>query len=245
MSEKQRLLIIKTGSAPAEIGRKFGDFDHWFVRALPADRFDFDIIRVDEGQALPDCPNQTLPAGVLVTGSPAMVSHRLDWSERTAQWLAQAHAAQLPMLGVCYGHQLIAHALGGRVGPNPHGRRIGTFEIRIHHDGNPLLQAADDRLPVHATHVEAVLDPPAGSRVIASSEGDDHHALHFGANTWGVQFHPEFDADIMRAYIRARAGLIDAEGRDSQQLHDQVIPAPLGPRLLTRFVDLCCQQRIS
>ena len=240
-----KILVLKTGSAPEAICREFDDFDAWFVRELQPDRFDFDIIRVDEGQPLPDHRDAPGPAGVLVTGSPAMVSHRHDWSERTAEWLARAHGRRVPILGVCYGHQLLAHALGGRVGPNPHGRRIGTFKLRITEGDDLLLHRTDDRLPVHSTHVEAVLDPPPGARVIATAQGDPHHALHFGALSWGVQFHPEFDADIMRAYIRERGELIDAEGQDSNGLFEQVVPAPLGNRLLKRFADLCIQYRTT
>ncbi len=242
---EDKMLVIKTGSAPEAICRQFDDFDAWFVRLLQPERFDFNIIRVDEGQALPDHRNEIDLAGVLVTGSPAMVSHGHEWSERTAGWLRQMHARAVPILGVCYGHQLLAHALGGQVGPNPHGRRIGTFDIRVTEHDDPLLHIADDGLPAHSTHVESVLEPPAGARVIATAKGDPHHALYFGEQTWGVQFHPEFDAEIMRAYIRERRELIDAEGLDSGQLFEQVVPAPLGNRLLKRFADLCIQYRTT
>lgn len=240
-----RILIVKTGSAPDAICRKFEDFDAWFVRALPSRHFSPEIISVDKGQALPNHLSDPAPDGVLVTGSPAMVSHRQAWSERTADWLRQMHAREAPILGVCYGHQLLAHALGGRVGPNPHGRRIGTFAIKVTALEDPLLRVADDHMPVHSTHVEAVLDPPDGARVIATAQGDAHHALYFGAQTWGVQFHPEFNADIMRAYIRERCALIDAEGLDSNELFDQVVDAPLGDRLLARFANLCYQHRTT
>ena len=240
-----RMLIVKTGSAPDAICREFEDFDAWFARALPSRPFQLEIIRVDEGQTLPDHSGESAPVGVLVTGSPAMVSHRHAWSEQAACWLREMHARRVPMLGVCYGHQLLAHALGGPVGPNPHGRRIGTFKIRVTVTDDLLLHADDDYAPVHSTHVETVLDPPAGARVIATAQGDPHHALYFGARTWGVQFHPEFNADIMRAYLRERRELIDAEGLDSTRLIEQVAAAPLGNRLLARFADLCIQHRAT
>jgi len=239
MPETPSLLIIKTGSAPERIRTRHGDFDDWFRRGLGEYRFRYDIIAVDQGHGLPDPLSVEHYAGIVVTGSPAMVSSRQDWSERTAAWLAAVHDHARPLLGVCYGHQLIAHALGGRVGPNPHGRRMGTHALRISTDDDALLTAAVDGMVVHSTHVEAVLEPPPGTQVLASADGDPHHALHFGNRSWGVQFHPEFDADIMRAYVRERRNELRAEGFDDDALARAVVDAPLGDELLTRFAGLC------
>src|SRR5262245_61079370 len=88
---------------------------------------DVEVAAVAQGDPLP-APES--PAGVVVTGSSAMVSHREPWSELTAEWLARAVELGTPVLGICYGHQLLAHALGGAVGRNPRGREIGTVEVR-------------------------------------------------------------------------------------------------------------------
>jgi len=239
MSFTSPFLIIKTGSAPTAIRDRFGDFDDWFRRTLGTQRFAYDVIAVDQGHALPDPVRTDDYAGVLITGSPAMVSSRLDWSERTAAWLAAVHERRRPLLGVCYGHQLLAHALGGRVGPNPHGRRMGTHRLSLLVADDALLPSGIDGLPVHSTHAEAVLETPPGARALASAERDPHHVLHFGNLSWGVQFHPEFDADIMRAYVQERRGILQAEGFDSDQLYQQVTEAKLGPELLDRFANLC------
>ena len=177
---------------------------------------------------------------VLVTGSPAMVSHRLDWSERTAAWLAEAHQAGKPLLGVCYGHQLIAHALGAKVGPNPNGRRIGTRELEFCAPDDPLMGPLQPAFPhrVHVTHSEAVLEPPAGARVIARAPGDAHHALHFGGRSWGLQFHPEFDRTIMAAYLNARREELLAERFDLAALDAALDDAPIGSAVLGRFLTL-------
>lgn len=239
MPEKSPLLIIKTGSAPARLRERFGDFDDWFRRGFGTENFRSEVISVDQGHGLPDPAETRRFSGIVVTGSPAMVSERLDWSERCAAWLAAVHHARRPILGVCYGHQLLAHALGGRVGPNPHGRRIGTFPLHSAVDDDAILGPADSGLPVHSTHVEAVLEPPPGARVIATAPGDPCHALHFGHRSWGVQFHPEFDADIMRGYIVERGAELQAEGQDSAALHAGVVPAELGQTVLTRFAQHC------
>ncbi|MGY6586710.1 MAG: glutamine amidotransferase [Wenzhouxiangella sp.] len=231
-----KLLLIKTGDTLPAIKQRFGDFEDWFLAAFGAARPAHQLVQVHRDEPLPE-PGGDI-AGVLVTGSPAMVSHRLPWSERTATWLAEAHRAGLPMLGVCYGHQLIAHALGGEVGPNPAGRRIGTRELEVCDPGDPLLGSLADQHPlrVQVTHSEAVLTPPPGARVIARAQGDPHHALHFGGDSWGLQFHPEFDRAIMQAYLVERRQEIVDEGLDYSALENTLMDAPLGPAVLARFL---------
>lgn len=225
-------LIIKTGRAVPEARALGGDFEDWFMAGLGRARFDYHVVQVDDGAPLPDADGY---AGALVTGSPAMVSDRADWSERTAEWLAAAHADGLPLLGVCYGHQLLAHALGGTVGPNPNGRRKGRVAVTAIEADDPLLGPYAPSGHFHVSHYEAVLEPPPGARVVARAAHDPHHALHFGGRSWGLQFHPEFGRAVMRAYIQARADVLDAEGQCPHTLVREVVDDTVGPSLLARF----------
>ncbi|WP_376697458.1 glutamine amidotransferase [Wenzhouxiangella sp. EGI_FJ10305] len=237
---RDRLLIVKTGSAVAEARGRFGDFERWFGDVIGQDGFDYQTVNVSNGETLP--PLEAIPAyaGVIVTGSPAMVSHGLDWSEAAARWLAEVIGDDhLPVLGVCYGHQLMAHALGGRVGPNPRGRRMGTHRFQVEGAEDRLVGSLAPEAPVHVTHLEVVLDPPPCARVLGRTEADPNHALHFGGRSWGVQFHPEFDAAIMRCYVEARTELLDGEGFDSQAILDQVRETPSGTILLRQFAAIC------
>ncbi|NDY95155.1 glutamine amidotransferase [Wenzhouxiangella limi] len=232
----KRVMIIKTGSSVPAAGERFGDFDDWFIDSIGRDRFEFTTVNVYEGQPLPD--ECALLDGVIVTGSPAMVSHRHEWSERAAAWLAEAQPTGIPMLGVCYGHQLLAHALGGRVGPNPHGRRMGSLKVDIVEPADPLLGGFAPSRHFQATHVEAVLEPPPGAKIIARSEGDDHHGLYFGQASWGLQFHPEFNVEIMDCYIRSRAAVLSGEGIYTDRLLASLRPTPSGQEVLGRFAEL-------
>ena len=234
-------LILETGEPVAPLLRH-GGFAHWVRSAagLPAEAVV--VCRVGFGAPLPERAGF---AGVFVTGSAAMVTDRAGWSEAAAAWLAEAHGAGLPLFGICYGHQLLAHALGGVVGDNPRGREMGTVAIER------LPAGADDALfaglppvfPAHATHEQSVLTPPPGALRLARSDGDDWQALRVGATSWGVQFHPEFGTRAMAGYIAARAARLRAEGRDPAAMAGAVRPTPAARSLLRRFVRLARQDR--
>lgn len=226
--------ILLTGHAPDVIRARLGDFDHWFRLGLNLPVTRVRVLDVTAGAALPE--PDTL-AGAVISGSAAMVTERLDWSERLAGWVRDAVTAQLPLFGVCYGHQLMAHALGGRVGALPGGREIGTRTIEILDAGrdDPLLTGLPARFAAHTTHEQSVLEAPAGARVLARSQRDPHQILRYGPQAVSTQLHPEFSAAAMRAYLRLRASNLRAESLDVPALLDAVSAAPHARRLLRRF----------
>lgn len=227
-------LILQTG-VPAASMRRHGSFAHWIRVAAGLDRDDAVVVDVANGEPL---PARDGVAGVIVTGSAAMVTERRDWSERSAAWLAEAAQAGLPLLGICYGHQLIAHALGGTVGDNPRGREMGTVGIDLHPQAgrDPLFAGLPTRFAAQATHLQSVLQPPPGATVLAHNDHDACHAFRWGERAWGVQFHPEFSAGHMRGYIHARADALAGEGRDSRQMAAAVRATPHARAVLRRFV---------
>ncbi len=230
----QPFLILETGH-PAQPLRRYGSFAHWIRVAAGLERDAAIAIDVERGQAL---PTREGFAGVFVTGSAAMVTEHLDWSERCADWLRAAAAAGLPILGICYGHQLLAYALGGEVDYNPNGREMGTVALDLSPAAadDPLFSGISGPLLVQSTHRQSVLRPPPGAVVLASNAHDGCHAMRCGKAAWGVQFHPEFSAEHMRGYIRARAEALADEGVGAQTLLDGVDAAPDARRVLRRFV---------
>ena len=227
-------LIIETGQPVAPM-RRHGSFAHWIRVAAGLERDEAVVIDVERGDGLPERAGF---AGAIVTGSAAMVTERLDWSERSAGWLRDAAHAGLPLLGICYGHQLIAHALGGEVGDNPRGREMGTVCIELADAAreDALFAGLPARFPVQATHLQSVLRPPPGATVLARNPHDACHAYRWGTHAWGVQFHPEFATGHMRGYIRARADALAREGRSSARMVREVAAAPHARRVLRRFV---------
>lgn len=232
-----KLLIVQTGTAVPAVRRRHGDFAAWFRRGLGLAPRQVQVLRVDRGAQLP-APRHV--AGAIITGSGAMVTDRLDWSEATAGWLRRAVDADLPLLGVCYGHQLLAHALGGRVGYNPHGREIGTVQIdRMSMTANDaLLGTLPHSFAAHATHLQSVLRPPRDAVVLARSAQDGCQALRFAPRAWGLQFHPEFGVAQMRAYIRARSAVLTEEEFDVAAMLREVRATAHARALLRRFARL-------
>jgi len=228
------VLIIRTGRAPDAIRARHGDFPHWFRLGaqLPSQRLQ--VVDVAAGDAL---PSPTVIAGAIITGSAAMVTERAAWSERTADWIRAAMDAELPLFGVCFGHQLMAHALGGRVDYLPGGREIGTQSIEKLQEAthDPLVANLPASFRAHTTHEQSVLEAPPGTVVLARSARDPHHLLRYGPQALSTQFHPEFSADVMRAYIRRKRADMRREGFDPQSSFREVAPTPVARGLLQRF----------
>lgn len=239
------LLIVKTGRTFPELAARRGDYEDWIVAGLGLFASNVVVVDVAAGAPLPD---RASLSGVVVTGSSSMVSDREPWSEATAGWLAAAAQEGLPLLGICYGHQLLAHGLGGRVGPNPRGREIGTVRVRLASDAvhdDRLLGPLPEELIVQVTHRETVLELPSEAVALARNAMDDHQAFRVGARAWGVQFHPEFDAEVSVAYIRARREALLEEGLDPEALLDEVRDADHGRRILRQFVGIIEESRDS
>jgi GMP synthase (glutamine-hydrolysing) len=229
------IVIVKTGTAEARVREEHGDFEHWITRGLGASTAGNLVVDVSMRGVLP--PHAEV-GGIVVTGSPSMVSQPEPWTQPTADWLREATLSGKPVLGICYGHQLLAAALGGRVGPNPNGREIGTVRVALDRKStadDALLGHLPDELVVHATHVESVLELPDGAAWLGASELEANHAFSYGPSAWGVQFHPEFDADVMRGYLAQRAGVLRDEGFDPDRMISSVEHSEHGTSLLRRF----------
>ncbi len=233
-----QFLIIETGQPVASL-RRHGRFPHWIrvAAGLRADQATF--VNVEAGETLPDQdhPDHGRFTGVVITGSSAMVTDRHAWSERSADWLRTAVEAEMPILGICYGHQLLAHALGGEVDYNPSGREMGTVSVDVHPQAgdDPLFAPLPARFAVQVSHLQSVLRPPAGATVLARSDQDDCQAFRWRHHAWGLQFHPEFSVGHMRGYVHARRDALQLEGHCHQRLARSVKPTPHARGVLRRF----------
>lgn len=223
----KKIILLKTGSTHPGIRQRFGDFEDWFLQAWAG--CDVNLVNAVTAPKLPVLEGDE---GVVITGSPAMVTDREPWSEKLAAWLAESAHGRVPILGVCYGHQLLAHALGGSVHWHPQGREIGTVNIELEPPArqDPLLGILPKTFSAQVTHAQSVKTLPPGARLLARNAFEPHQAFRLGETTWGVQFHPEFSAEVMRAYI-------EETGADKTLLQ-RIMPADANYNLLQRFVEL-------
>lgn len=249
MSTRLRFLVLVTGaplepvrSRPGAGATETEDFAAWFENGLSAApdcaARPVEIVRYDVEPHGADDPLLDWSAydGVLMTGSPAYIEDDAPWMRWGQRLLRALVDVDMPYLGVCFGHQMLGKAMGADVGQNPRGREMGTIDVE-RTGGEPvddaLLGALPQRFAAHVTHRDVVRAPSRELVVLASAPHDPCHAIRAGRRAWGVQFHPEFDDDVMRGYLRARGDAFGAERLAA------VRPTPHAAAVLARFAALC------
>lgn len=233
----KKILIMKTGSTVASLLEMGEDFEDWFISAAGGSGDEFEVCCLHLGQVLPELESV---AGIIITGSAAYVTELEAWNYIGADYLRDAHRQAIPILGVCYGHQLIAWAFEGGVDFHPAGREIGTVQIELAEAAaeDALLQRLPPIFNAQTSHQQTVTRLPATAVLLASNEFEAHHAYRLGNTTWGLQFHPEFSDRVIRVYIEERRDAIVAEGLDPQALLARVKPTPESASLIKRFIEI-------
>jgi GMP synthase (glutamine-hydrolysing) len=230
---RANILIVQAGTAAPELVKDHGDYPAWFQQSLGEK---YTVIRAHEGEKMPS----GTPQGIIVTGSPLSVTEKAPWMLDLGDALLRAGERGAQVLGVCFGHQLLAKAAGGEVILNPRGREIGTVSVQLTQAGrrDPLFAwAQGGEIEVQATHVDAVDPLPPDATLLASNENCAAQAYRLSPTVAGVQFHPEVPPAALRDLILSRADKIRSEGRDPKQLAEQVRETQ-SHRLLEAFVRL-------
>ncbi len=204
--------ILLTGHAPDALIGQTGDYDQFFQRLLAGRGFAFTTYSVVDGD-VPDDPKAA--EGWIITGSRHGAYEDHPWIPPLEDLIRAIHAARRPLIGICFGHQIIAQALGGRVEKFSGGWAIGptTYDM------------GGDQVTLSAWHQDQVVDRPEGARVIGSNAFCKNAALAYGDHIWTLQPHPEYSNEFIGDLIRTRGrGLVpdaildDAQARLSTPL---------------------------
>lgn len=236
----QPLLIMKTGESFPDTIARFGDMEDMVARGLEYPLGNLKVVDAVAG-SLPEPGNFS---GVIVTGAHSMVTEKDFWNKKLSTWIVRAVHLQIPMLGICYGHQLLAHAMGGEVGFHPRGREVGTVSISNTSRDDILLGDMPAVFWAHVTHSQSVLKLPPGAVNLARNDFEPCHAFRIG-RAWGVQFHPEFSAGIVHTYIDHQEDELKEQGDDIALLRQEVKETPEANLLLKRFGKLVMEKALS
>jgi len=233
----KKLYIFKVGETFENTKKNLGDFADWIKNFTNSNNLSIEVIDILNNDKLPQIKDSF---GVIITGSHSMVTDNLHWSVNIEQWIREAINHPIYILGICYGHQLIAKALGGYVDNNPKGKEIGTVTIfsneRIKKD--PLFKDTFQNFKAHVTHMQSVLTLPKGAKSLALNPHDENQIVRFSEYIWGVQFHPEFDENIMKEYIKEQKIQLQTLGFDMDELLTNVDKTDYANTLIDRFAQL-------
>lgn len=217
--------ILKPGSTFADMIVRFGDYDAWFSGELEPAGLRTRVHGPDG--RLPDLAEAD---AWIVTGARSSVLDADERVESLLAWIRDAIEREVPLLGVCYGHQAVAAALGGRVERHPAGWEIGTVTVELTDQGraDPLFEGLPSRFLVQTTHEDQVVELPPGAVLLARNDHTACQALAVGASCRTVQFHPEVGRAIAEDFVARRRHLLDRPA--------VVDEAPWAGRVLRNFV---------
>jgi GMP synthase (glutamine-hydrolysing) len=226
------LTVLVTGDPVPNVERSRGSFTA-LIRETLGGAWAGELVVLDARRG--ELPSKSETQALVITGSPESVASRLPWILDAERAAAEVVRAGVPTLGICFGHQLLGQALGGVVEANPAGREMGTVELELSGD-DPLFVGVKAPFMANMSHRDSVTRLPPGARVLGKSRLEPNAVVRFGPRAWGVQFHPEFDGEVMRGYIEARRPALTAEGVDPDALaaHD----APDAAEVLRAFARL-------
>jgi GMP synthase-like glutamine amidotransferase len=203
--KRMRVTILETGRAPGRLSEDFPRYPEMFVSLLSKadESLAFDSVPLVDGASPPD------PArceAIVITGSPFGVYDSTPWIDPLRNFVRKAFAAKTPMVGVCFGHQVIADAMGGTVHKSEKGWGVGrhTYELI---ERRPWMTDAGQAVSLSVSHQDQVIAPPKGAVTLARSAHTEHAMLAYeGAPVMSVQGHPEFGDPFCMALYSARRG---------------------------------------
>lgn len=195
-----RIGILQTGRSPEEMRDKHGDYDDLFKRLLDGRGFTFETYPVLDGVFPKDVHDAD---GWLITGSKFGAYEDHDWIPPLEDFLRRVYDADVPIIGVCFGHQILAQALGGKVEKYSGGWAVGAVDYD--------LCDTQGTETIMAWHQDQITELPKDARVLGRTDFSPHAILAYGNRALTVQPHPEFSREFVADLIAARRDVIPPE----------------------------------
>lgn len=196
--------ILQVGETPEDLRAAHGDYNDAFMRMLAGRGFEFDTYRVFNG-GLPDSAHDA--EGWLITGSKFGVYEAHSWIPPLEDFLRKAFKASAPIVGVCFGHQVLAQALGGKVEKFSGGWSVGAKNYEV--------GSQDQNATVMAWHQDQITQLPEGATVIGQSDFCQYAMLSYGDRALSIQPHPEFTTEFMKDLIKSKRDILPPEVAES------------------------------
>ena len=209
-----KLSILQTGDVPQALRPRFGSYAAMFQRMFDATAagLSYEVAPVSNGAPFPDLDGVE---AILVTGSPAGVYDVLPWIEPLRDYIRRAYGRRTPMLGICFGHQIMADALGGTVRKSDRGWGIGRHSYEVLARPS-FMNGAPAQLAISCSHQDQVITAPGESQTILASPFTPHAGLTYrNGAALSLQPHPEFTDDYALALAELRQDVA----------HDDVVAA--------------------
>lgn len=191
------ILVLRTGDPPRRVREQCGSYDRAILRALGGGGT---CVVVDARTGpLPELPY----AGIIITGSAASVYDADGWIRSSEEFLRRAADSGSAIYGICFGHQLLAQAFGGRVERCPQGWELGTTLVSLTDAAlsDPLCTGLPQEFLAQQSHGDVVVELPAGAVRLAGNAHWPIQAFRWGERIWGTQFHPEFTVAMMEGLV--------------------------------------------
>ena len=178
-------------------------------------------------------PTLSTESAWIILGSKYSVYDHVEWIELFKKHIIKGVEMGIQMLGICFGHQIIASALGAKVVNNKQGWELGSSNINLTSSGSKslLFKGLHETFEVYESHHDTVVDIPEEINVLAQNEYG-LQSFSYSDYVFGVQFHPEFSYDVMKAYYEARKNKL--KNKDKYYVVNQ----NQGVKVLNNFIDI-------
>ena len=225
----KKVNILDCGPSLDDVSREFGQSPEWIIAALANTDCEFNWIKSYAGQNMEKKSGDAW----IITGSPRSVYDEEDWMLKLEDDIQNAAESKKPVLGICFGHQLIAKSFGGRVELNPNGWELGSYSINLtdHGKKTSLFNNMEDKFIVYESHKDSVtIKPDAAVELAYNSKC--FQAFQLYDTLYTVQFHPEFSWEVMKKYVSIR-------GSSGVSVDDPTVPKSThGHLILHNFIKL-------